>query len=112
MNRDQTIKKAANVLPYHWRTDAPGGTCSCGHQTPLGRSCSEHVARVIPDAILPQVSTVEELEALPVGAVVVAPSGAAYELRPPGTWYGLNGWQMNARHLLPGRSPLTVVWQP
>jgi hypothetical protein len=72
------------------------------------------------DAILPQVTTVAELEALPYGAVLVAATGDAY------TWLSSISVSINdeghvswdsAETLIEraeddAEGPMTVVWQP
>lgn len=45
------VEIIADILPYHWRVNPPGGLCSCGYETPLGRQTSEHVARLIVAAL-------------------------------------------------------------
>lgn len=34
----------ALLIANHHRIDAPGGKCTCGHETPLGELCSRHIA--------------------------------------------------------------------
>lgn len=122
MNREQVV---ANVLAMHRRMNPPGGKCLCGHETPLGRLTTEHVARAVLDAILPQVTTVAELEALPYGSLLLRqPDG--YETPRTLTWrrgyyQKAGGGYAGSLFYMDGMAdvtvvlaagPLTVIWQP
>ena len=98
MNREQMIEKAGRAISEHYGWEGYGGAGE----------------RVL-DAILPQVSTVEELEALPSHTALM------------GEWLGVPSfyyWHPKSRRIV-GYSgdpywpevvlavgPLTVVWQP
>lgn len=69
--------------------------------SPFGASYRDDAVAFL-DAILPQVSTVEELEALPDGSLLVSEVG-------PVQWYGDNSADVIFRAF---GSPLTVVWRP
>jgi hypothetical protein len=72
------------------------------------------IAADVLDAILPQVTTVEELEALPGGSLLALDGGVVYR------WRSLlnvlqavteSPYDYRAEEIL-GRGPLTVVWSP
>ena len=97
MNREQMIEKAAEALL------AACGACDDAE----GRADHFRDARAVLDAILPQVRSVEELEALPVETVVVDTYGRAFT-RYQG-WWDYSEEMYKPSELIP---PLTVVWQP
>lgn len=68
-------------------------------------------ARAVLDAVLPQVSTVEELEALPDRVVVLDAEGCPFRRR-GADWYwpGSDDWYSVDE--VAGCAPLTVVWRP
>ena len=118
MNREQMIEKAAERLRTVnlWCNECDGVKCS---------SCDEQAiefSNTVLDAILPQVTTVAELEALPFDAKVIDPTGevwARYRLAAQGErplrWRstrGADGWTSERLLSGPGVTPLTVVWQP
>jgi len=81
------------------------------------------LAKAILAAILPQVGTVEELEALPVGTTLLGSDGSAWDARwtrrYDGTGYlefryfvNFAGFEIRAEQLLNDIGPLTVVWRP
>lgn len=84
MNREQMVKRMYDAI----------------QAAPWTSSDMEDAAAYL-DAVLPQVTTVAELRALPHNAVVMAPrSGVCMR-----EWEAIeNGW--------PGSPALTVVWQP
>lgn len=95
MNRDELVEKAADVLH--------GGVSRMDIRACPMRSCrDEHRARAedVLDALLPQVSTVEELAELPWNAVVATADGHTYRAESPLMAYVLQ------------RGPVTVVWSP
>lgn len=106
MNREQMV---INILAMHRRMNPPGGKCLCGHETPLGRLTTEHVARAVLDAILPQVTTVAELEALSMGSRLVDANGDVYRPSGSGLILSESGTLIRIERAL---TPLTVVWQP
>lgn len=112
MNRAEMIMKATDVLPYHWRVNPPGGECSCGHVTRLGGRTSEHVARAVLDAVLPQVTTAAELDALTLGTIVVSHNGYPFE-RAFGNAMSVGGEPAGTTDGIAAQfAPLTVVWTP
>lgn len=104
MTREQLVGKARMaILNRRGPGKHPGAT--------------EDAAAMV-DAILPQVTTVEELEALPVGAQVLDGAGVVWR-----TWRWNDNFEMffysSIASLGPfdvaeiaTRGPLTVVWQP
>ena len=100
MNREELIEKACRALGDHFR-DEP--------------SYMTILATCIIDAILPEVTTVEELEALPCGTLLKQHGGDVWE------WYPLLGADClsedgehglySAEECL-ARGPLTVVCRP
>lgn len=62
--------------------------------------------------ILPQVTTVEELDALPVGVIAVDAEGCAWERKANRTWAvpGVRAQFLNQDAM--ECPPLTIVWQP
>lgn len=110
MNREQMIEAAAVAVAYARR-----GVTARVNET--DRLAGEAVI----NAILPQVTTVEELEALPYDAKVVDKSGevwARYYLATSGQrplrWRSSRGayGQTSSRLVAMGLVPLTVVWRP
>lgn len=98
--REQMVEVVANVI-----YDGSGGVTS---------GDSYDIAHDVLGAILPQLTTVAELEALPKGAVVVSEDGFAYEHC---GGRGFNGWTAlgGGREKTSGvaaDAPLTVVWTP
>jgi hypothetical protein len=107
MNREQMVEKAASLII------ASDQTLLVPNMAHFNR-----LANAILDAILPQVTTVEELEALDGDVVLVSESGATwrtYRLR-SGTVLLSPGNQKTPRFhpevVLSDQGPLTVVWQP
>jgi hypothetical protein len=82
--------------------DAIGAACLA---YPFDRLEAQDVASAILDAILPEVSTVEELEALPSYSVLISAGGTLFH-RHSGPIVGLAGAAAAAL------MPLTVVWRP
>lgn len=79
----------------------------------------QRVAHRLLDAILPQVTTVEELEALPVGSKGVSADGTLQEKYSPRSnammttaWRSTNGARHQAARSVLRHGPLMVVWQP
>lgn len=98
MNREQMVEKAARAM---LADDIAAGYASDGWDEGADRNWLLGNARAVLDAVLPQVSTVAELEALhlPAQSVLVDTGGMALiaELVE----------EFDFRH-----GPLTVVWQP
>ena len=106
MNREQMVAQAFRSI--HQFT-----ACGCDGD-PTGHVMEVHMATEVLDAILPQVSTVEELDALPAETLVVAADGYIYRRRRSSvwTWYCMsNGFDYRSSDVLDGPA-LTVVWQP
>jgi hypothetical protein len=71
---------------------------------------SYQVAEAILDAILPQITTVEELDTLPNETVLVGADGYAFRLE-DGVLFAEDGaW--HPPNALRESGPLTVVWRP
>jgi hypothetical protein len=88
MNREQMIERVVTVMltPYIEEDQTP-------------HKFDYEIAKAILDAILPLITTVEELEALPVGTKLIDSIG--------GTWTTHEVFSHIKEHL-----PLTVVWRP
>lgn len=95
MNREQMVSAAAEVMWDNNPEEVDTMT----------------TARLVLDAVLPQVSTVAELEALPVGALVVASDGESWKLE-SGEWWEHSRLVAASASYLATLTPLTVVWQP
>lgn len=95
MNREQMVERAAAVL-----FEVDGGTWpeDCTHPDEHRRD-----ARAVLDAILPQVSTVEDLEALPDRAVLLGRNGFIWSIRKG---------QCSPLFMLKDYGPFTLVYQP
>lgn len=82
--------------------------------TPYADAYDEKIAQErtdqLLDAILPQVTTIEELETLPVWSGVLDRHGDHWRRGDDGAWWR-NGNPTLSGDLL-GLGPLTVVWQP
>lgn len=97
MNRVELISRVAGAL---------GGS-------PFGATYFDDAERVL-DAILPQVTTVEELEALPHTTFVQGADNSLWE-KGKDDWLcaqGSDGWDRVPDELLKDHGPLTVVWTP
>lgn len=93
MNRSEMVEKAARLLADYDGLSTPDET-------------DDARARIVLNAILPQVTTVAELEALPHLSVVLDSEGEPWT-----RW--LNGWTKDATsEQLSHVGPLTVVWTP
>lgn len=100
MNREQQIQRAAQAL-----AEVPEEL----------RSGNYSDAILVLDAILPQVTTVAELEALPIWSVVLFPDGAPYRKASSDRWWSSTGAVLLAYDLAAPANyegPLTVVWTP
>lgn len=99
MNREQMVEKAAEAIS---QTYEPGGPTTAEDKS---------AARAVLDSVLPQVTTVAELEALPWGSVLLSQYGVAY------IWYAdENRFRVGNYRFTPfdalADGSLTVVWQP
>lgn len=43
----ETVRALGDVLAHHWRTNPPGGKCSCGHEVPLGAAFTAHQVQAL-----------------------------------------------------------------
>lgn len=117
MDRAALIEKAARA---GWEADTAdhGLSMHYGWQPPGGDVLNDEYrkqARVMLDAVLPQVATVEELDVLPVGSLLKADDGDVWQLSFHGGWDclsedGSGGLRSSAQVVATG--PLTVVWEP
>lgn len=110
MNREQMIEKAAQVM-----CDAPNDSLPSFAQAATLRQIYRREAQMVVDAILPQVTTVDELAALPEGAVVIDGNGHAWrKVNALSRWcWGAWGYYTESSSAeLVQFGPLTVVWQP
>ncbi len=109
MNREQMIEKAAQVL---WEAAWPNTSWDLATEDDRGPHLDD--ASDLVDAILPQVTTVAELEALSNYSFVVGEDGP-YMVRHLGSTYLQQkfgeGWDCEPKDAL-AHGPLTVVWQP
>ena len=97
MNRDELVAAAASAIGLHIPTVRPVVLNAMG-------------ATVL-DAILPQVTTVEELEALPAGSIVIDNEDEPQTKLSDGWWRAPLGGDLDADQLS-NYGPLTVVWTP
>jgi hypothetical protein len=127
VNREQMVEKAAAVLDQHeciFIGTVEGYACGCDEPGVLDLpgvvEAQEHQAQAVLDAILPRVTTVAEIEALPAESLVMATRGArAYVFSVHAGiacschWENddKHGGRSQSRHLA-SLAPLTVVWQP
>lgn len=102
MNREQLIEKAASAIRKHLPTVRPIVLTAMG--------------TTIVDAVLPQITTVEELEALPSGAKVLDASGEVWRVVrwPYQTLFYSTVATLGVHEAaeIVARGPLTIVWQP
>ena len=105
MTREQMVEKARDEISA-WENE-----CGC----PIPGDLAESIGRSVLDAILPQISTVAELESLPWDSVVHGlPHGDVWQSSGRG-WDCLSedgsaGTYFSAS--VARQAPLTVVWQP
>jgi hypothetical protein len=119
MNRQQMVEKAARAEHQHG-LDVGSEHAAWDGLREVVREQYRGNARAILDAVLPQLSTVAELETLPQAAVLIGKDGMAITV-------GLGGKDMetvrcyryangrreySARRVMHEYSALTVVWQP
>ena len=91
-----------------WCNECDGVKCS---------SCDEQAiefSNTVLDAILPQVTTVAELEALPKGSKLLGADGSTWQRNHVGSWLSDNHLTRRTERLVTMKktAPLTVVWQP
>jgi hypothetical protein len=115
MKREELIKKARMAVSAWVAFTAADGELSLGMRDESEMTDDRVAARVV-DAILPQVTTVEELEALPGATKLsVDRNGCpAMRLQRGGFVIGFSGSvEWDAETLLEfADGPLTVVWSP
>jgi hypothetical protein len=116
--REQMVEKVARVIAElepgeDWPSnDALGGHWALGTRDDEFRHAALDQARSILDAVLPQVSTVDELEALPESAVIVDQIGVLWwRGHDSQHWWGMTHKGWSHADLLQ-RGSLTVVWTP
>lgn len=97
MNREQMVEKARTLL-----RGLNGGMCHLFDNQPC-KHC-DAAADAMLDALLPQVTTVEELGKTPGVDLLVSPDGIC---APASSW-----WSMVPMRDAVIPFPLTVVWQP
>jgi hypothetical protein len=121
-SREQMVEKVAAV---EWKNDIGEAWPPVDADNDVAENYRRHALSVL-DAILPQVTTVAELEALPHGSVVLTAAGQPFVLRSRArfdyTWIKVNEVNLtNREHKDSVRfrdfdfdadGPLTVVWQP
>jgi len=98
MNYRQMVETAGDAM---WRDDAADAFMSTDGKTlddAVGADDYRRRAKAVLNAILPQVTTVAELEALPIGTLLLKPETGQCE-------------RINEARL-PYRLPLTIVWTP
>jgi hypothetical protein len=111
VNREELIQRAADVIA--WEEVPPTIFIDRTHlELRMDEAEAKTIAESVLDAILPQVTTVEELEALP-GALVVDGGNRKWEV---GHYYltSIDKRQDLLRHYeaVEVLAPLTIVWQP
>lgn len=116
MNREALVERAAKAA-WDADTEREGLSCYYDWQAPGGDVLNDGYrerARVILDAILPQVSTVAELEALPNTALLKSITGEVWQKSLPG-WDCLSEdgtAGLYSSEAVASRGPLTIVWSP
>ncbi len=105
MNRAQMIEKGAQA---HYREAMPDATIIWPELSHKAREHHRQRAAAVIDAALPQVTTVEELEALPIATQLVTEDG---ETDNAGYWAELARSSV-ADGVTQYFWPLTLVWQP
>jgi hypothetical protein len=101
MSREELIERVVTVMltPYIEEDRTP-------------HDLDYELAQQILDAILPQITTVDELEALPDGAMVAAPRQVYRWRARLGLLYGVvDGFDYEPSGVLTD-GPLTVAWRP
>lgn len=81
LNREELVEQARTLLR---RLNV--GMCHDSHDKPCGHCAA--TADALVDTLLPQVSTVEELKALPNEAVAIASEAGAVWSHEHGEWWG------------------------
>jgi hypothetical protein len=109
MNREQMIEKAATEFYYRIMIETRDEWPLFEYLPEVCQQNHRDDARKLLDAILPQVTTVEELEALPAGSVVLV-AGDPFVRRSWG-WSTPTGHFASSWDLANSDSP-PVVWQP
>lgn len=80
----------------------------------------DQLGAAVVDALLPQITDPEQLEALPFGTILLSPNGYAIQVynvtqgthSQRGYRFHSGGWQASAKSVMLQYGPLTVVWQP
>lgn len=112
MSRDEMVEKATQVI----NNSACVRRGELGHPDADGRAlCSRCNATAVLDAILPQVTTVEELEPLPAGALLKGADGDVWKAGRSRFDCLSEDWSRGlsrAGQVIQRSAPLTVVWQP
>lgn len=99
------IERAARALAaledgQDWPSNAELGGNLTGTRDDEYRDAMRDTAREMLDAVLPQITTIAELEALPLRTLLIDEHGGEYRI-------GFHAHDSIERAL-----PLTVVWQP
>lgn len=116
MTADLTAR-IAEILMQHrgWlASDSPGAYCLCNKDFGSLRRHAAHVAALIAaaaqDHYRPVIEAVEQLDALPVGAVL---ADIDCDLTPPPVYVRfIDGWSLDGLKVKPSRQNLTVLWTP
>jgi hypothetical protein len=108
--REQMVEKAARAS-HQYGFDCGGVYADWDDLSGTVQQQYRADAAAVLDAVLPQVSTVEELEALPAGAKVLDTAGDVYWKLSTGRFRDLRGNDDGAEHVT-FFAPLTVVWTP
>ena len=118
MNREQLIERAARAS-HQWGLDFGGEWAGWDELRESTRREYREEAAAVVDALLPQVTTVDELVNFPPGTGFVDGAGNLVQWRGHSITYLVNGvrvdhpawWEQDCDH--PRMAwPLTVVWQP
>ena len=114
VNRETLVEKAA-LASHRWGLECGGEYAEWDALRESVRRDYRSEAADVVDALLPQVTTVEELEALPSHTVIVTPEGGPLE-KMQTKWLHMGAlWASTAAEVVEcsrERGPLTVVWKP
>ena len=107
MNRDKLVEQAAQALS-DWDADLVMGA----EDNPLHDENDLDAVRAVLNTVLPQVTTVAELEALPLGSIVVSHNGYPFERSFDNEMSVGGEFKGSVTDIVNTFAPLTVVWTP
>jgi hypothetical protein len=98
--KDPIVEKAAKAFLLAWQG-----------QTKVDSGLRENMTAAI-EAIMPQVDSVEALEALPVGTKLLGADGSVWTRGATVFWYGTRDDYLHGVQILANHGPLRVIWTP